>query len=55
MKIALVHDDLIQQGGAERLFEAIVEIWPDAGIYISMTSDRNPSGLDDVWSTRRVD
>lgn len=55
MKIALVHDDLIQHGGAERLFEAMVEIWPEADVFTSMTTwDRNPSGLDDDWSTRRV-
>lgn len=56
MKIALVHDDLIQHGGAERLFEAMMEIWPKADVFTSMTTwDRNPSGLDDDWSTRRVD
>ena len=53
MKIALVHDDLIQHGGAERLFEAMVETFPEADIYTSM--DRNPSGLDDDESTRRVE
>ncbi len=48
MKIALVHDDLIQYGGAERLFEAMREVWPKADIYTSMTTwegspkDRNP-------------
>ena len=43
MKIALVHDDLIQQGGAERLFEAMMEIWPEADVFTSMTTwvDRN--------------
>lgn len=55
LKIALVHDDLIQHGGAERLFEAMVEVWPEADVFTSMTTwDRNPSGLDDGWSTRRV-
>ncbi len=56
MKIALVHDDLIQHGGAERLFEAMMEIWPEADVFTSMTTwGRNPSGLDDDWSTRRVE
>jgi len=32
-KIALVHDYLITYGGAERVLEALHEIWPDAPIY----------------------
>lgn len=38
MKVALVHDDLIQYGGAERLFEAMCEIWPQAPVYTSTAS-----------------
>lgn len=33
MKIALVHDYLVQYGGAERVLEAFTEIWPYAPIY----------------------
>lgn len=33
MKIALVHDYLVQYGGAERVLEAFGEIWPYAPIY----------------------
>ena len=33
MKIALVHDYLVQYGGAERVLEALTEIWPEAPIY----------------------
>ncbi len=33
MKIALVHDYLVQYGGAERVLEAFCEIWPEAPIY----------------------
>lgn len=36
MKIALVHDDFIQAGGAESLFATIASIWPDAPIYTSL-------------------
>lgn len=36
MKIALVHDDLIQYGGAEKLLLAMHEIWPNAPIYTSI-------------------
>lgn len=38
MKIALVHDDLIQFGGAERLVMALHELWPDAPLYTSVAS-----------------
>lgn len=33
MKIALVHDYLVQYGGAERVLEALCEIFPEAPIY----------------------
>ena len=36
MKIALIHDDLVQEGGAESLFAAISSIWPKAPIYTSL-------------------
>lgn len=33
MKIALVHDFLLEYGGAERVLEALHEIWPKAPVY----------------------
>ena len=33
MRIALVHDFLKEYGGAERVLEALHEIWPDAHVY----------------------
>jgi len=33
MKVALVHEFLTQYGGAERVLDAILEIWPDATIH----------------------
>jgi len=39
MKIALIFDDLIQFGGAERLLLAVHELYPDAPIYTSLASD----------------
>lgn len=33
MRIALVHDHLISDGGAERVLKAFTELWPDAPIY----------------------
>lgn len=34
MKVALVHDYLSQDGGAERVLLALSEIWPEAPIYV---------------------
>lgn len=34
MKLALVHDYLIQDGGAERVLRAFAEIWPEAPLYV---------------------
>lgn len=42
MKIALVHDDLFQWGGAERVLEALGEAFPDAPIYTSVVNWTNP-------------
>src|SRR5665213_2497404 len=39
MRLAIVVDHLIQNGGAERVLAAIHEIWPEAPIY---TSVHNP-------------
>lgn len=33
MKIALIHDHLTQEGGAEKVLEVFQEIWPDAPTY----------------------
>ncbi len=33
MRIALVHDHLLQQGGAERVLEAFGALWPNAPLY----------------------
>ncbi|MFI5391915.1 MAG: glycosyltransferase [Bacteriovoracales bacterium] len=42
MKIALVHDDLIQWGGAEKVFAEISNIFPDAPIYTALADLKNP-------------
>jgi glycosyltransferase involved in cell wall biosynthesis len=33
MKIAIVHDYLVQYGGAERVLETVHEIWPEAPVF----------------------
>lgn len=40
MKLALVHDYLIQDGGAERVLRAFMEIWPDAPVFV-LFHDKN--------------
>lgn len=42
MKIAIVHDQLLEFGGAERVLVALKQIYPDADVY---TSFYNPNGL----------
>lgn len=36
MRVAIVHDDLVQWGGAERILSGLCEIFPDAPIYTSV-------------------
>jgi glycosyltransferase involved in cell wall biosynthesis len=43
MKIALVHEFLTQLGGAERVLENFLEIWPDATLYV-LVSDPKKTG-----------
>ncbi|MFW6110121.1 MAG: glycosyltransferase [Patescibacteria group bacterium] len=38
MKIALVHDDLIQFGGAERVFLTLAQAFPEADLFTSMAT-----------------
>lgn len=47
MNVALVHDDFTQLGGAERLFEEIAKIYPDAPIYTSLVNySKLPKSID---------
>lgn len=41
LKVALVHDDLVQWGGAERVLVAISEIFPQAPIYTSVYDNQH--------------
>lgn len=38
MRVAIVHDYIKEYGGAERVVEALLEIWPDAEIFTSIYS-----------------
>lgn len=44
MKIALVHDYLREYGGAERVLEALHEMYPDAPVYTAFV-DKNALGI----------
>ena len=46
MKIAIVHDYLIDYGGAERVLKTLHEMYPDAPIYVSVL---NKDGLGKFW------
>lgn len=39
MKLAIVFDDLVQNGGAEKLLVTLLELWPEAPLYTPYTSD----------------
>jgi len=51
MKVALVHDYLIDFGGAERVLLALCEIWPDAPVYTAITDKRNGHSLEILFQT----
>ena len=43
-RVALVHDFLLDLRGAERVFLAICDIWPDADIYTAVYDERGTEG-----------
>lgn len=45
MKIALVHDYLSQDGGAEKVLQAFHEVWPDAPIFVYFMMKKNYRGF----------
>src|SRR3989344_6024864 len=53
MKVALVHDDLVQWGGAERVLLGLTEIYPDAPIYTSVYDSTNNTLLRN-FGTRKI-
>ncbi len=53
MRIAVVHDDLVQWGGAERVLEAICELYPDAPIFTSVF-DKDNKQLATRFSERQI-
>lgn len=53
MKVAIVHDDLVQWGGAERVLAGICEIFPQAPIYTSVF-DRTNIFLNKAFGSKKV-
>lgn len=51
MRIALVHDYLVQYGGAERVLECFCELWPYAPIY---TLVHNPEAMHERFSEKKI-
>jgi glycosyltransferase involved in cell wall biosynthesis len=41
MKVALVHDHLAQDGGAEKVLQVLLEIFPDAPVYTLLCEENN--------------
>ena len=41
LKVDLVHDYLREYGGAERVLEALHEIWPDAPVYVGFFDQKS--------------
>src|SRR5581483_7161195 len=54
MRVALVHDDLVQWGGAERVLLVISELFPDAPIYTSVFDSQNPLLTDNFRSKKII-
>lgn len=48
-KVAIVHDFLVQLGGAERVLQAIHEIYPDSDVYTLAYDRAATSGKFDDW------
>lgn len=53
MRVAIVHDDLVQRGGAEKVLEGLCEIYPDAPIYTSLY-DTNNADLTKSFGHRKI-
>ncbi|MFH1427310.1 MAG: glycosyltransferase, partial [Patescibacteria group bacterium] len=51
MKIALIHDHLAQDGGAEKVLACFHEIWPDAPTYVLV---HNPKNTNKVFKDKDI-
>ncbi len=53
MRVAIVHDDLVQWGGAERVLQGLTEIYPEAPIYTSVY-DINNQILKKMFGSKKI-
>lgn len=53
MRVALVHDDLVQWGGAERVLFGLSEIYPDAPIFTSLFDYSNKI-IKEKFSSKKI-
>lgn len=53
MHVALVHDDLVQWGGAERVLLGLCEIYPDAPIFTSVYDGDNET-LSPLFGSKKI-
>src|SRR5947209_12038089 len=52
MQVAIVHDYLNQYGGAERVLEALHDLYPSAPVYTSMYAPELMPALYKKWDIR---
>lgn len=52
MKVALIHDHLAQDGGAEKVLKVFAEMFPDAPIYTLLYDKKN---VDKYYKNRRIE
>jgi glycosyltransferase involved in cell wall biosynthesis len=52
MKVALIHDHLAQDGGAEKVLRALADLFPDAPIYTLLYDKKN---VDKYFKDRRIE
>jgi len=48
MKVALVHDYLSQDGGAERVLKALTEVWPEAPVFVLFYDKERVKGFENT-------
>ena len=52
MKVALIHDHLAQDGGAEKVLKVLAELFPNAPIYTLLCNKKN---IDKYYSNRHIE
>lgn len=53
MRVAIVHDDLVQWGGAERVLLGLCQIYPDAPIFTSVFDNQNQQ-LSSCFGSKKI-